>query len=35
MSPPGGRTLFELLREQAKRYPDHIAVICGERATSA
>ncbi len=32
MKPPHSRTLFELLREQAERYPGHIAVICGERA---
>ncbi|MGC2415155.1 MAG: class I adenylate-forming enzyme family protein [Stellaceae bacterium] len=31
MKPPGSRTLFELLREQAARYPGHIAVNCGER----
>jgi fatty-acyl-CoA synthase len=26
--------LFELLSEQAERYPDHTAVICGERAAT-
>jgi len=31
---PASRTLFELLCEQAERYPDRIAVICGERATT-
>jgi fatty-acyl-CoA synthase len=34
MRPPYSRTLFELLREQAERYPDHTAVICGERAAT-
>jgi fatty-acyl-CoA synthase len=33
-SPPRSRTLFELLSEQAERYPDHTAVICGERAAT-
>src|SRR5271155_836924 len=28
---PHSRTLFGLLREQAERYPERIAVICGER----
>jgi len=32
MTPPDSRTLFGLLREQAGRYADRIAVICGERA---
>src|SRR4051794_40384861 len=32
MKPPYSRTLFELLCEQAERFPDCIAVICGERA---
>src|SRR6266700_3604857 len=31
MMPPDSRTLFGLLREQAGRYPDRPAVICGER----
>ncbi len=31
MTPPHSRTLFELLREQAERFPGRIAVICGER----
>src|SRR5438309_11941844 len=31
MTPPGSRTLYELLREQAERFPERIAVICGER----
>src|SRR5713226_8238118 len=31
MRPPYSRTLFELLCEQAERYPARIAVICGER----
>ena len=31
---PHSRTLFELLREQAARYPDHTAVISGERAAT-
>ena len=31
MTPPGSRTLYELLREQAERFPGRIAVICGER----
>jgi fatty-acyl-CoA synthase len=31
MQPPYSRTLFELVREQAERFPDHAAVICGER----
>src|SRR5260370_2908913 len=31
MRPPRSRTLFELLCEQAERFPERIAVICGER----
>src|SRR4051794_1631799 len=31
MKPPYSRTLFELLCEQAERFADRIAVICGER----
>src|SRR5438105_2012822 len=31
MRSPRSRTLFDLLCEQAKRYPERIAVICGER----
>jgi fatty-acyl-CoA synthase len=31
MKSPDSRTLFELLREQATRFPGHVAVICGER----
>ena len=34
MKPPFSRTLFELLCEQAERFPERIAVICGERAVS-
>jgi len=34
MRPPDSRTLFGLLREQAGRYPDRTAVICGERAAT-
>lgn len=34
MKPPYSRTLFELLCEQAERFPQHTAVICGERAAS-
>src|SRR5260370_13877408 len=34
MTPPDSRTLFGLLREQAGRYPDHTAVICGERVAT-
>src|SRR6266567_3660166 len=34
MMPPEGRTLFDLLREQAGRYPDRPAVICGERVAT-
>jgi fatty-acyl-CoA synthase len=34
MKPPDRRTLFGLLCEQAERYPDRTAVICGERAAS-
>lgn len=31
MRPPYSRTLFELLCEQAERFPSRVAVICGER----
>jgi fatty-acyl-CoA synthase len=31
MKPPYSRTLFELVCEQAERFPDRPAVICGER----
>src|SRR5260370_1360019 len=31
MRPPYSRTLFGLLREQAERFPERIALICGER----
>ena len=31
MTPPQSRTLYELVCEQAGRFPDHLAVICGER----
>src|SRR5713101_3048829 len=31
MRPPYSRTLFQLLCEQAERFPERIAVICGER----
>src|SRR5579872_4403627 len=31
MNPPRSRTLFDLLSEQAERYPERVAVICGER----
>src|SRR5712671_2433562 len=34
MTPPQSRTLFGLLLEQAGRYPDRIAVICGERTAT-
>lgn len=34
MRPPYSRTLFELLCEQAGRFPGHLAVICGERTAS-
>jgi fatty-acyl-CoA synthase len=34
MTPPHSRTLFELLREQAERFPERVAVICGERAAT-
>jgi fatty-acyl-CoA synthase len=34
MTPPDSRTLFELLREQAERFPERIAVICGERTAT-
>src|SRR5436190_1430308 len=31
MRPPHSRTLYGLLHEQAERFPERIAVICGER----
>jgi fatty-acyl-CoA synthase len=31
MNPPQSRTLYELLCEQAERFPERLAVICGER----
>jgi fatty-acyl-CoA synthase len=31
MTPPYSRTLFELLCEQAERFAERVAVICGER----
>jgi fatty-acyl-CoA synthase len=34
MKPPYSRTLFDLLCEQAERFPRHVAVICGERAAA-
>ena len=34
MSAPFSCMLFDLLREQAERFPDHIAVISGERAAT-
>src|SRR5229473_2452913 len=34
MTPPQSRTLFGLLLEQAGRYPDRTAVICGERGAT-
>ncbi len=34
MRPPYSRTLFELLREQAERFPQRPAAICGERAAT-
>jgi fatty-acyl-CoA synthase len=34
MRPPDSRTLFDVLREQAERYPDRTAVISGERAAT-
>jgi fatty-acyl-CoA synthase len=34
MRPPDSRTLFELLSEQAECFPDHVAVICGERVAT-
>jgi fatty-acyl-CoA synthase len=34
MKAPYSRTLFELLREQAGRFPAHTAVICGERSAT-
>src|SRR5438270_905013 len=34
MRRPESRTLFDLLCEQAGRYPDRAAVICGERVAT-
>src|SRR3954447_20807701 len=34
MKPPFSRTLFELLCEQAERFPERIGVICGGRPVS-
>src|SRR5437764_8563876 len=34
MTSPQSRTLYELVCEQAARFPDRIAVICGERRVS-
>jgi fatty-acyl-CoA synthase len=34
MNTPYSRTLFELLCEQARLFPVHIAVICGERSVT-
>ena len=34
MRPPFSRTLFELVCEQAERFPERIAVICGGRVVS-
>ena len=34
MKTPHSRTLFELLCEQAGRFPRHVAVICGERSAT-
>src|SRR5229473_4817379 len=34
MKPPDSGTLFDLLREQAGRYPHRPAVICGERVAT-
>src|SRR6266851_3082166 len=34
MSLPYSRTLFGLLCEQAERFPERVAVICGERAAT-
>src|SRR5258708_2442255 len=34
MMPPDSRTLLDLLLEQAGRYPDRPAVICGERVAT-
>src|SRR5437763_6298085 len=31
MRPPHSRTLYGLLHEQAERFPERVAVICGER----
>src|SRR6266481_1158986 len=34
MKPLASRTLFKLLLEQAERFPDRVAVICGEQTAS-
>jgi fatty-acyl-CoA synthase len=34
MKPPFSRTLFELVHEQAGRFPDRPAAICGERTAT-
>src|SRR4051794_4900696 len=34
MKPPEGRTLYDLIREQAAQYGSRPAVICGERIAS-
>src|SRR5438477_4423989 len=34
MRPPDSRTLFELLRGQAERFRERVAVICGERVAT-
>jgi len=34
MRPPDSRTLFELLRGQAERFPERVAVICGDRVAT-
>jgi fatty-acyl-CoA synthase len=34
MKAPLSRTLYRLLREQAERFPERVAVICGERAAT-
>jgi len=34
MGMPYSRTMFDLLREQAERFPERIAVVCGERSIS-
>jgi fatty-acyl-CoA synthase len=34
MTPPVSRTLFELVREAAGRWPEYVAVICRERTVT-